>query len=123
MIHKLRKHTISLRNALNGVIFCLRTQPNFQIHIFFSTLALAAGLFLNISYYEFFMIIFLITTGLVIETINTAIEQATDAIDTRWREDIGHAKDIAAGAMLIFAVGASVISGIIFIPKIVVLFN
>lgn len=122
MMHRLRKHTISFRNALNGVMFCLKTQPNYQIHLFFAIISLLAGMILKISYYEYFMVIFLITVGLVIETINTAIEQATDAIDTKWREDIGHAKDIAAGAMLIFAIGATIISGIIFIPKILALF-
>jgi diacylglycerol kinase len=122
MMHRIHKHTISLKNALNGVIFCFKTQPNYQVHLFFSILALGAGFILKISYIEYFMIILLITIGLVIETINTAIEQTTDAIDTKWREDIGHAKDIAAGAMLIFAVGAIIISGIIFIPKILALF-
>ena len=122
-MHRIHKHTISIKNALNGVLFCLKTQPNYQFHLFFSIVALGAGFILKISYIEYFMIILLITIGLVIETINTAIEQTTDAIDTKWREDIGHAKDIAAGAMLIFAVGALIISGIIFIPKILALFN
>ena len=56
--------------------------------------------------------------GLVIETINTAIEEATDAIDTKIREDIKIAKDISAAAMLIYAIGAIVIALMIFIPKI-----
>jgi diacylglycerol kinase len=122
MMHKIKKHGISIRHALNGVIFCLKTQPNYQIHLFFSILALVGGVLLKISYIEYFMIVFLITVGLVIETINTAIEQTTDAIDTKWREDIGHAKDISAGAMLIFALGALIISCIIFVPKIIALF-
>jgi diacylglycerol kinase len=123
MMHRIRKHTISFKNAFNGVVFCIKTQPNYQIHLLLSTIALALGVVLQISNIEYFMIILLITIGLVIETINTAIEQATDAIDTKWREEIGHAKDIAAGAMLIFALGATIISGIIFIPKILALFS
>ncbi len=60
----------------------------------------------------------MISVGLTIETINTAIEQTTDAIDLKWREDIRLAKDLSAAAMLIFAIGALVVAGIIFIPKI-----
>ncbi len=117
MLHKLHKHTISFRNAYNGVVWCLKTQPNYQIHLSFSILALVAGLYFHITYIEYIVIILLITIGLVIETINTALEQTTDAIDQKWREDIKIAKDVAAAAMLIFAVGAFFISCIIFIPR------
>jgi len=61
----------------------------------------------------------LITLGLTIETINTALEKAGDAIDESWREDIRIVKDVAAGSMLIFAIGSSIIAGIIFIPRII----
>ena len=77
------------------------------------------GLWLKISYTEFLIIIFLITVGLVIETINTAIEEATDAIDTKIREDIRITKDVSAAAMLIYAIGATIIALMIFIPKLI----
>lgn len=66
------------------------------------------------------MIIFLITVGLVIETINTGLEQTTDAIDRKIREDIKIAKDVSAAAMLIYAIGAFVIACIIFVPKLII---
>lgn len=113
-----KRHTISFKNAFNGLIYELKTQPNFKIHLIFSFISLIASFVLKISTLEFIIIIFLITTGLVIESINTAIEAATDAIDTRFRPDIKLAKDISAGAMLIFAAGSSIIALIIFIPKI-----
>jgi diacylglycerol kinase len=80
-------------------------------------MAIVLGLFLHISYFEFLIIILLVFSGLTIETVNTAIEEATDAIDTKWREDIKIAKDVAAGAMLIYAMGAAVLALIIFLPK------
>jgi diacylglycerol kinase len=55
----------------------------------------------------------------VIETINTGLEQTTDAIDRKIREDIKIAKDVAAAAMLIYAIGASIIALIIFVPRII----
>lgn len=87
--------------------------------MFLSLISVIGGLFLKISYFEFLLIIFLITVGLVIETINTAIEEATDAIDLKIREDIKIAKDVSASAMLVYAIGATLIALMIFIPKII----
>ena len=64
------------------------------------------------------MIIFvLITVGLVIETVNTAFECTNDAITRQIRPEIKIAKDVAAAAMLIFAIGAAFIAFFIFFPK------
>lgn len=117
----IKKHTISFQNAFNGLIWALKTQPNFKIHLFFSFLALSGGLFLNATYSEFLIIIVLICIGLVIETINTSIEATTDAIDRKWRDDIKIAKDLSAAAMLIFSIGAVIIAAFIFVPKLIVL--
>ncbi|EKE13674.1 MAG: hypothetical protein ACD_12C00872G0015 [uncultured bacterium] len=114
-----RKHTISFKNAYNGLVWSLKTQPNYRIHLFLSLISIIFGFFLKISYFEFLLIAFLITVGLTIETINTAIEEATDAIDTNIREDIKIAKDVSAGAMLIYAIGATMIALMIFVPKII----
>lgn len=114
----IRKHTISIMNAWNGLKWALSTQPNYRIHLFLSILSIAGGFFFRISYDEFLIIIMLITIGFTIETVNTAIEEASDAIDTKWREDIKITKDVSAGAMLAFAIGALIIASVIFIPKI-----
>lgn len=116
----LKKHTISFKNAFNGLIWSFKTQPNYRIHLSLSLLALSLGFWLKISYIEFLIIIFLIMVGLVIETINTAIESTTDAIDTKIREDIKISKDVSAAAMLIYAIGATIIALIIFIPKLLI---
>ncbi len=114
----LKKHTISFRNAFNGLIWVIKTQPNYRVHLALSTLAVCAGIYYQIDNNQWLIIGLLIVVGLVIETINTAIEATTDAITDRWREEIKIAKDASAAAMLIFAVGAVIISGAIFIPKI-----
>ena len=115
----LKKHTISVRHAVDGLIWALNTQPNYRVHLFFSALSILASIILKISYFELLLIVFLITVGLVIETINTGLEQTTDAIDKKIREDIKIAKDVAAAAMLIYSIGATVIALMIFIPKII----
>lgn len=118
-----KRHTISFKNAFQGLIWALKTQPNYKIHLLLSLISIGAGFWLKISYMEFLIIIFLITVGLVIETINTSIEAASDAIDTKIREDIRITKDVAAASMLIYAIGSAVIASVIFIPKIFLIFN
>lgn len=113
-----KRHTISIKHALDGLIWSLKTQPNYRIHLFLSLVSLIFSFIYKISYFEFLLILFLITVGLVIETINTGLEQTNDAIDKKIREDIKIAKDVSAAAMLIYAIGASIIALIIFLPKI-----
>lgn len=119
----IKKHTISIRHAYEGMVWAFKTQINYRIHFLFSVLALLASWFLHISYFEFLLILSLIVIGIMVEAINTAIELTTDAIDKEWREDIKFAKDVSAAAMLIFSLGALVIAAIIFIPRILLLFG
>ena len=123
MIQTIRKHTISFKHAFEGLIEAFSTQPNYRIHLTLSLLSVLAGSFLGISSTEFVIIGFLITMGLVVETVNTAIEETCDAIGTEIRPEIKLAKDTAAAAMLIFAIGATVLAAGIFIPRIIFLFS
>lgn len=119
----IRQHHLSIKNAFNGVIWAFKTQPNYKIHLFFSILALFGAWFLKISETEFILIVMLIFIGFVIETVNTGIEATTDAITKQMREDIRIAKDVSAASMLIYAIGATIIAGLIFIPKLISLFK
>ena len=118
----IRKHTISFKHAFDGLIIAFSTQPNYRIHLFLSLLSIGGGLVFHVRYEEFLVIGVLITVGLVIETINTAIEETCDAIDEAIRPDIKIAKDTSAAAMLIFAIGSSVLAAFIFVPRIISLF-
>jgi diacylglycerol kinase len=73
----------------------LATQPNYRIHSSCQSWRLPA-----LSAWHFIFRIsrdwLLITIGISLETVNTAIEETHDAIDTSKRPDIGLAKDVAA---------------------------
>jgi diacylglycerol kinase len=116
-----KKHSISMKYAFEGMVWAFKSQANYRIHFFLSVAALAGCYLLNVSYYEFLIILMLIFIGIMVEAVNTAIELATDAIDKSWRLDIKVAKDVSAAAMLIFSFGALVIAGIIFVPKVLAL--
>lgn len=120
MIHR---HTISFRHALAGLIWAFKTQPNYRVHLSLSSLALFAGIFFRITQFEFLIIFVVIFGGLAFETVNTALEKTCDAVSKSFNEDIRIAKDVAAGAMLIYAIGAFIVALTIFIPHLLNLFN
>ena len=59
---------------------------------------------------------------LAAEGINSAIEALCDKVSPEYDESIGHAKDLAAGAVLILAVMSVVVGLLIFIPKVILFF-
>ena len=112
----IRRHTISFKNAFAGLFWAVKTQPNFRVHLVLSLVALVLGSILAIGYIEMTIIVFTIILGLTCEMINTAIEAMTDLITTEHRENAKIAKDVAAGMMLVTAIGAVVVSLFIFVP-------
>lgn len=113
----IRKHAASFGHAWNGIVWAVRTQHNYRIHISLILLSITAGILLGLSPTEWLMILTLSTMGLIIETVNTAIEQLGDAVTREYNEYIKRAKDVSAGAMLIYSVGAATTAIIIFLPK------
>lgn len=113
----IRRHTISFTAAAEGLWYAARTQPNFVVHIFISVGVIGAGWWLGLASWEWAMITLTITGGLVIELINTAIESVVDLATSQIDPLAKMAKDCASAAMLIYALGAMIVGGLIFIPK------
>mgnify|MGYP001576441518 CR=1 FL=1 len=102
----LRKHHISFKNAIAGMGWAFRTQPNFRVHFAFSVFVLLLAAY------------FAIVLGLGSEMINTSLESMTDLITKEWRNEAKIAKDVAAGMMLLVATGAVLVALVIFAPYI-----
>ena len=112
----LRKHHDSIKTALAGLLWSIKTQPNFRVHLALSFLVLVTGWYVGISYVEMTILVFAIVLGLSAEMINTALESMTDLITTQWREQAKIAKDVSAGMMLVVATGAIIIALLILGP-------
>lgn len=115
---RLRQHTISVKHALDGVIYTFRTQPNFQVHSIFAILAITAGVYFQVSTAELAVILFIICLVLVAEMINTSIESVVDLATDQFHEKAKIAKDVSAGMVLVTAIVAVLVGLIIFIPQI-----
>ena len=118
MIKKSKNVITSFKYAFQGVFSAIKTERNLKIHISI-ILVIIAGIFLKISKMEW--IICIILFGLVIggEMLNSAIETVVDIAMPEINPKAKFAKDVAAGAVLIFAISSAIIGLIIFIPKII----
>jgi undecaprenol kinase len=111
----IRRFLKSLFHALSGIWVAFKSEQSFRIHTIAMVIAVAMGLYLELSLAAWGFVIFSIGFVLVAELFNTAIERLGDeAADGQQKQVIKKAKDIAAGAVLISALTALVI-GILFL--------
>lgn len=113
----IRRHASSIGHAVSGMIWAFRTQANFKTHFFLIFISFLAGYLLKISYTEWMIVLVTSLMGIIIESVNTAIEKMGDAITTDFNEHIKISKDVSASAMLLYSIGAIVVAVIIFVPK------
>ncbi|WP_371212317.1 diacylglycerol kinase family protein [Methylosinus sp. LW4] len=102
--------------AFAGLAFMLRTQPNAWAHLVATLLVICAGLLLRVSLSDWRWLIAAISSVWMAEAINTAIEHVCDVVSPGFDLSVKRAKDIAAGAVLVGAIGAAAIGATVFLP-------
>ena len=113
----------SFKYAFEGIAELLKKEKNTRIHLFFTVAAIAAGFIFKISPIEFCIIILTISSVWCAEAMNTAVERAVDLVTHDKKPLAKASKDLAAGAVLITAIGSIFIGLIIFLPKFIALFH
>jgi len=109
--------------AWQGLKYCFLTQQNFRIHLIALLMVIMLGGILKINHIEWLIIIGCAMLVLSMELLNTAIEKVCDLITKDIHPVIKVIKDIAAASVLIAAIGSFLSGLIIFLPKILVLFQ
>ena len=112
-----RSRLRSFRFALRGLRAMLRSQHNAWIHALATLAVVAAGLLLRIDAGEWVAITLAIVAVWTAEALNTALEALGDAASPEFHPRVELAKDVAAGAVLIAAVGAAVVGALVFVPR------
>ena len=113
----------SFKYAFQGILVSLKTEKNMKIHMIIMLLVMIAGMIFKISKIEWMICILLFVIVIAGELLNTSIETIVDMIMPEKNEKAKIAKDVAAGAVLVLAIGAVIIGFIIFIPKIYLIFS
>ena len=118
----LLKRYKSFKYAFAGLkLFFL--EANFKIHLFATAIVMIVSIFCDLSATEYLFIISSIFLVIIAESINTIIEKLMDRITEAYDVKIKAIKDMSAAFVLIAAVYAIVVAGVIFIPKIQLLLN
>lgn len=113
-----KKQIRSFGYAWKGIRQCVGREQNLGTHLVVTAAVIAAGILFGITRTEWMIIVLCIGVVIAAELFNTAIEKLVDLVSPEWNAVAGQVKDIAAGAVLVCAVAAAVIGGIIFIPYI-----
>ncbi len=94
----------------------IRTQHNAWLHALASVLIVATGLTLQISSAEWCWLVLAVVSVWTAESLNTAFEFLADVASPEFHPLVEKAKDVAAGAVLISAIGAAIVGLLILIP-------
>ena len=108
----------SFKFAFVGLWTMLKSQQNAWIHTFATIAVVIAGIVLRISSGEWCWLVLAIISVWMAEALNTAFEFLADVASPEFHPLVKKAKDVAAGAVLISAIGAIVIGIIVFGPYI-----
>lgn len=102
--------------ASKGIINLLKTEQNARIHLIFSILVALLAYILSISRIEAIILFFAVVLIMAMEITNTAIEKLLDIVKPKNSTTAEYIKDAMAGAVLISAIIALVITVLIFSP-------
>jgi diacylglycerol kinase len=106
----------SFRCAIMGIWVMLCSQHNAWIHAAATVVVVLVGLYFGLTRSEWCWIVIAIVSVWTAEALNTAFEFLTDVASPQFHPIAAKAKDVAAGAVLIAALGSLAIGLLILGP-------
>ncbi|MDD3899239.1 MAG: diacylglycerol kinase family protein [Syntrophomonadaceae bacterium] len=100
--------------AIAGLIYCIKNEKNMKIHILATILVVIVALVVGLNPIEWGLLILTVFMVLVAETINTAVEKTVDLVTAEYHPLARLAKNLAAGAVLLAAIGSLLMAVVIF---------
>ncbi len=101
------------RNAFRGIAIGARGQSSFLAHAFCAVAVIVVAALANLLAWQWCTLLLCIVIVLVAEMLNTALETMAKAVDTGYHPQLRDALDIASGAVLLAAIGAIVVGGVV----------
>ncbi|MBT2582337.1 diacylglycerol kinase family protein [Planococcus sp. ISL-109] len=114
---KLSRLLRSFGFAAQGIGVSLKREQNMRVHALAAVIVIIAGFLTGLDKSEWMLIIMLIGGMIALELVNSALERTVDLVTAERHPLAKQAKDMAAGAVLVFAVTSAIIGLLIFLPK------
>ena len=114
---------LSFAYAFRGIFDGIKNERNMMIHYSVVVLVVVFGVTLKLTVTEWGICLILCGMVIALEQVNTAIEAVVDLVTEEHKELARLAKDTAAGAVLVAAITAAIVGGLIFFPKLAQLFG
>ena len=115
----LRARLRSFRYAYSGLIRFFFEEHNAIVHLLATIVVGALVIFFRINGAELLALV-IVTGGVwVAELLNTAIEQVMNKVSPEWHPKVKYIKDLAAAAVMVAALTALLVAGIVFIPRVI----
>ena len=108
----------SFKFAFAGIWTMLRSQHNAWVHACATVAVVASGLYFGLDAAEWCWIVLAIMAVWTAEALNTAFEFLADVASPEFHPLVQHSKDVAAGAVLIAAIGSVVIGVLVLGPHV-----
>lgn len=103
--------------AYAGIRAALKSEQNIRFHFTAAVIVVVAGLLTGLSAIEWMIIALVIGGMLAFEMFNSSMERIVDLASPDLHPLAKQAKDMAAGAVLVFAIASAIIGLLIFLPK------
>ena len=110
----MKKQLKSFGCAIKGFFGAVCSEGHLRFHLVAAVYVLVFSSFYNFTAAQWAVLIILIALVIAAELVNTAIENTCDAVTTEQNANIGRAKDMAAGAVLVLSIAAAAIAVIFF---------
>ncbi|MDR0395423.1 MAG: diacylglycerol kinase family protein [Tannerella sp.] len=117
-----RKRIAGFKYAFHGIgLLC--NEHNVWLHGIIGLCVVVAGFLLDISAMEWVVVVIVCGGVFAAEALNTAIEKLADVVSPEYNEAIKKIKDLSAGGVLLMAITAAITGLILFLPKLIALFE
>ena len=104
----------SFQYAVLGLIYCIKTERNFRVHLIITLYVLFFSLFYHFNATHYTAVIGICMLILFAEIINTAIERLTSFLCPEFNEKIKIIKDLSAASVLILSIFAVIVAFVLF---------
>lgn len=111
------------KNAFSGIAHGFKTQRNLRVQLVAGVVVTILGIILKISFTEWAILMLSVFLVLATEMMNTAVEAVVDLVTEEYSPKAKIAKDVAAGAVVLTAINAVIVSYFLFAEKIIQLFK